>query len=209
MAILSMRARNKTSSWFMALLVAWTALSLQVALLNRFPIGGALCNLPLALVICWGAVFGSPLPPITPEALRHKSLGDVFAHQILSGSLSGLLVGALISAMYMSQLPVFALSYPLVGWMSGYLCLRNINKENLLCIPMVLLFTGLGELITAMQLNVMTMMHMLNRPDVFANMAVCVPPEAMTNAIIAPFIYYPLRRWYDLYLVKDVANPIE
>lgn len=204
MAILSMKARNKMSSWLMSGLVVWTAVTLQVALLNRFPIGGAFCNLPLALVICWGAVFGSPLPPIRPEELRRRSLGDVFSRQLLSGSLSGLLVGGLISAIYMSQLPVFSLSYPIVGWLSGYLCLRNINKENLLCIPLVLLFTGLGELIMATQLNVMTMLHMVDRANVYQNMAQVLPPEAFTNAVIAPFIYYPLRRWYELYLVKNV-----
>jgi hypothetical protein len=56
----------------------------------------------------------------------------------------------------------------------------------------------------ATQLNIMTNLHMVDRPDVFQNMAQVLPPEAFTNAIIAPFIYYPLRRWYDLYLVKHV-----
>jgi rod shape-determining protein MreD len=201
MAILSMRARTRVLEVTAAATLCWSALSLQLAVLNYFPVHGIYCNLPLTLVILWGAVFGSSVPAITPDELRTTKTSEVFLRQVASGSISGALVGAFMAALYHCMLPVYPVSYPLVGWLAGYFCLRNINKETLLCVPLVLLLTALAELLMSWQLLA------TGRPGVTADLIRTVPPESILNAIIAPFVYFPLRHWYER--THAAATPVQ
>jgi rod shape-determining protein MreD len=190
-AIFSMRTRNKLANYTLTALMCLAAMVLQIGVLNNFPVREVYCNLPLTLVIVWGAVFGSPLPPITPDELRMSTTGEIFARQLATGSVTGLLAGAFLAALYGQMLPVFPYYLPFAGWFAGYFCLRNINKENLLCIPLVFVLSLLAETLMAWQLS------MMGRSGVFEQLMQIAVPEASLNALIAPFIYFPMRRWFD------------
>ncbi|MBI4532665.1 MAG: rod shape-determining protein MreD [Candidatus Melainabacteria bacterium] len=191
MALLSMRARKKVFNIGLTAVVGSVAWLLQLTVLNNFSFEGAICNLPLTLTILWGSVFGSPLPPLRGDDLKVSTIGEVFLYQAASGSVSGALVGALLGAVYASVLPVYPLCFPIIGWLAGYFCLRNLNQETLVCIPLVLLASVAAESIMAFQL----FLH--GRPDVFPHLASIALPEAVLNALIAPFVYFPMRHWYD------------
>jgi len=201
MALLSMRARRKITDVGLVVSVCTIAIVLQFSVLNRFPVHDVFCNLPLVLVIIWGAVTGSPLPPITPDELRVSTLGQIFLRQAASGSITGALVGAFVAALYASALPIYPYYFPVIGWVSGYFSLRNINQRNLLCIPLVLVLTGLAETLMALQLII------LGEPQVIDHLIHIVVPEAILNAMIAPFIYFPMRRWFDI--VESSAVPLQ
>lgn len=174
-----------------SVLTASFALLLQMLVLNRLDLTGAICNLPLTITINWGLVFGSPLPPITTHDLRTSSLKDIFTRQILNGSPSGFLLGLLFACLYSSVIPVFPVYFPIVGWTAGYFCLRSVSQGNLLSIPLVFVLTVVSEALMAWEL------FLLGRHDVFAHMQTVILPEALLNALIAPFIYFPMRSWYD------------
>jgi hypothetical protein len=209
-----MRARKKMWDATMAATVSAVALILQETVINRFPVNDVYCNLPLTLVIVWGAVFGSPLPSITPDELRLSSAGQIFARQAASGSVSGLLLGGLIASFYASVLPIFPVYLPIIGWIAGYFCLRNINQRNFLCIPLVLILTGLAESMMALQL--MARLWLTNHDSltvastmttvIIDHLIHIVPSEAMVNAIIAPFVYFPMRSWYDFSTAMQVIK---
>lgn len=192
MALFSMRTRKKLTHYGLTALLGVAALVLQIGVLNNFPVHGVYCNLPLTVVIVWGAVFGSSMPPITPDELRLSTTGEIFLHQLASGSLTGLLAGAFLAALYSPMIPIFPVYFPIAGWFAGYFCLRNINKQNLLCIPLVFVITLLAETIMAWQLSI------VGRSGVFDQLMQIAVPEASLNALIAPFIYFPMRRWYEL-----------
>jgi rod shape-determining protein MreD len=192
MAIFSMRGRRKFAHYGLTAFIALIAMVLQVGILNNFPVNGVYCNLPLTLVIVWGAVFGSPLPPITPDELRLSTTGEVFTRQLASGSIVGFVVGAFFAALYAPMVLTFPFYLPLAGWIAGYFCLRHINQQNFLCIPLVFVLTLLAETLMAWQLFAM------GRSGVLDQLMQIAVPEACLNALIAPFIYFPMRRWYDL-----------
>ena len=191
MTVLSERARVRYWQIGAAVCIALLSWILQITVLNNFSFGGAVCNLPLTMTILWGFVFGSQVPQLSPDKLRTKSVGAVFAHQLSAGSSSGLLFGALFAAIAASQLPIYTISYPLIGWITGYFSPRNVNPETLLCMPMVLLASVLANIITAGQLAAG------GHADIFPHLSQIALPEAVLNAIIAPFIYFPLRHWHD------------
>src|SRR5262249_52460297 len=130
--------------------------------------------------------------------LRTMSTGEIFLYQASRGSKSGLLLGAFIAALYSSVLPVYPLCYPVIGWVSGYFAARHINKETLMCIPLVLLATVAAECVMAWQLS------LFGRSDVFAHLSQVVLPESLLNALIAPFVYFPLSTWHD-FLGQDAV----
>lgn len=191
MSVLSMRARQK--AWDIGLTVCVSTLVwiLQQAVLTNFTFQGAFCNLPLTMTILWGFVFGSRMSPILPDELRSRSVKEIFLHQLSSGSFSGFIFGAFIAAIYSSMLPLYPVSYPIIGWVTGYFCMRNVNPETLLCIPLVLLATVLADFIMAAQLI------LCGHADVLPHLSQIALPEALLNALIAPFIYFPMRHWYD------------
>jgi rod shape-determining protein MreD len=202
-AVLSMRARKKVVDYGVTSVICCGAIVLQFTVLNRFPVHDVFCNLPLTLVIVWGAVFGSRMPPITPDELRVSTLGQIFVRQLASGSMSGALVGALMGSLYASILPVYPLYFAVIGWIAGYFCLRNINQQNLLCVPLVFILTGLAESLFALQLGLM------GRPFVTDRLMQIALPEAIQNALIAPFIYFPMRRWYEVSEVERTPVGID
>lgn len=199
MAVLAERTRRR--AWYVLLtaFIGSLAWLIQLTVLNNFAFQGAICNLPLIFTVTWGSVFGSRLPPIMPDQLRKATLAEIFLQQAASGSLSGALVGAFFAALYASVLPVYPLSYPMIGWITGYFCLRNLNQETLICIPLVLLATVAAESMMAWQL------WTLGRPDVFLHLAQIALPEGLINAAVAPFVYFPMRRWYD-FSIADQAS---
>lgn len=191
MAVLSMRTRKKAWDMSLAVCLAFFAWVLQLTVLSNFTFQGAFCNLPLTMTILWGLVFGSPMPPITPDELRVRSAKQIFLRQLGSGSVGGCLFGAFFAAVYASMLPVYPISYPIIGWVAGYFNMRNLNPETLICLPVVLLATVFANFITAFQLVA------TGHADVFPHLAQIALPEALLNALIAPFVYFPLRRWHD------------
>lgn len=199
MALLSSRARQRTWDVGLTVCVAGLAWFLQTTVLNDFSFQGAFCDLPLVMTILWGFVFGSHLPPIGPDELRTKSAREIFLHQAASGSLTGLLFGAFVAAIYSSVLPIYPVTYPVIGWVCGYFSMRNLNPEALMCIPVVLIATVAAEIAMAFQL------FLTGHADVFPHLAQIVLPEALLNALIAPFVYLPMRSWHDFF--SSVNNP--
>jgi rod shape-determining protein MreD len=131
------------------------------------------------------------------DELRRVGLGQIVAMQAMSGSLSGALVGAFFAALYASILPVYPVCYPIVGWAAGYFCLRGFNQGAMLCIPLVLLLSVFAEAIMAIQL------HFIGRPDVLGQLVQIAVPEAIVNAIISPFVFYPMRGWFEFTKAPD------
>lgn len=197
MSVRSRRRFFEIGLTVVALVLAWL---LQLTVLSVLTFNDVLASLPLTFTAVWGSVFGSPLPPLTPEDLRTKTFGQAVAHQALSGSLSGALVGATFAALYASVLPVYPLSYPLVGWMCGYFSLKNFNQATFLCLPLVLLSTVFGETVMALQLAAIA------RPDTLPHLASVVFPEALLNALMSPFIFFPMRGWAEFTRMGERAQ---
>lgn len=191
MAVISMGARRRFWQIGLAVLLICLVWLLQLLFLSLLPLRAVLCSLPMMVTIVWGCVYGSPLQMPRAEELRHVGVSQVAAMQALSGSLSGALVGAFFAALYASIEPVYPVCFPLVGWAAGYFCLRGFNQGALLCIPLVLLLTVFGESIMAVQLAI------VGRPDVFDHLVQIAVPEAIVNAIISPFVFYPMLAWYE------------
>ena len=189
MAIMSITSRKRAWDIGLSAIVMALGWLMQVALVTRVPLNQVLCNLPLAMTIVWGTTFGSPLGRLTSDQLRHLSITTVFVRQMLSGSVSGAMVGGFFGLLYAHILPVYPYSYPLIGWVAGYFCLRGINQAMFLTIPLVFLMTALSESLTAIQL------HLIGRPDVLNHLAEFVFPEAGLNAVISPFLFFPMRAW--------------
>lgn len=191
MALLSMKERRRVGELTIAAVVLWVAWLIQLAILSKLTFSQVLCNLPLAMTIVWGATFGSRMKKPTSDELRMASVGEVLVRQLLSGSLSGALVGGFFAALSYSILPVFPVAYPVIGWIAGYFSLKNFNQAAFLCIPLVLLLTFLAEIIMAGQ------MAIVGRPDVIGHFVTIGIPEALLNALIAPVIFIPMRGWFE------------
>jgi rod shape-determining protein MreD len=183
--------RKKLESFFIVMglmLIAWL---LQITIVTYLPFCGAIANFPFVVAAVTGFVFGSPISNVTHEELRSRSTLIIFLHQLTRGSVAGMLAGAFAAALFNSILSVYPLSLPLVGWIAGYFCIRGLRQETLICIPMVLLATVLNEALNAWQFAAS------GYPQAYSELARIVMPEAVLNAIIAPFVYFPLRRWYE------------
>lgn len=219
MAIVSMRSKKRLVEVSVSALMCLSALFLQMLVLNYLGIHGSICNLPLTLTIVWGLVFGSSLAPLTAVELRRRSLKDVFMRQLLSGSHSGFLIGWFYAWMYYSIFArVFPLSFPLIGWASGYFCLRGIGQGNLLCIPLTFVLTIVGEAIISWQLSAPSVVNKIliganlevyNVSLVYEHLKLFILPEALLNSVIAPFIYFPLRSWADLVEGQQAPFPVD
>jgi len=183
----------------LAAIIIWCVWLIQLTLLAKFTLNGVMCNLPLTLTIVWAIVFGSPLKAPSPEEMRQASVVEVFFRQAMAGSVTGLLVGAVFASLFASIIPIYPICYPLVGWLAGYFCLRSFNQASLLVIPIVFIFTLVAEFTMAYQL------HILGRPDVFQNLSRIGFPEAVFNSLIGPFLFFPLRGWYE-YAVTHVMG---
>jgi hypothetical protein len=46
----------------------------------------------------------------------------------------------------------------------------------------------------------------LGRPEVFGRFVELAIPEAVLNALIAPFIFLPIKIWYDFYLEREITG---
>ena len=173
---------------------------LQINVLTRLTLGGLLCNLPLTFTIVWASIFGSRLPRLTADDLRTLSLREIISYQALSGSLSGALIGALFAAFYASVTPVYPFGYPLIGWIAGYFSLKRVSHAQFLVVPMVLCGSVLAGISMALQLSFM------GRPEVMPRFIEAVLPEAVMNALSAPFIFLPIKRWDDFATRKEVVG---
>lgn len=207
MAIVSMRSKRRVLEIAIAAFLCFLAFLMQVLALNYFGIHGSICNLPLTLTIVWGLVFGSSMRNLTAVQLRKRSFREIFAHQLASGSHSAFLVGWLFSWLFNSVMPVYPIYFPLIGWTAGYFCLRGLGQGNLLAIPMTFVLTIVAEALMSWQLYlVFLFFHQSAKPDemvqqfhiLFDHLNTFILPEALLNSIIAPFIYFPMRSWYDL-----------
>lgn len=176
-------------------LVVWV---IQLAILSQIRLNDVQCNLVLTVTIVWGITFGSQLEAPTIDELRLSTLKSVLVRQLLSGSVSGALLGFCFASLYASILPIYPISYPIVGWIGGYFSLKKFNRALIFCIPLVLIFTFLSELITAVQLMI------LHRPNVLDNFVRVVLPEAALNSLIAPFVFFPMRGWIEFAKYRDL-----
>jgi hypothetical protein len=203
-----MRTKKRVIEISLAALLCVSAFLIQMLALNYLGIHGINANLPLTLVIVWGLVFGSSLPTLTAAELRRRSFSEVFTRQIASGSHSGFLIGWFFSWVYFFIMPIYPITYPLIGWASGYFCLRGLGQGNLLSIPLTFILTLIAEAIMSWELVLFGGQMDFTRPSmlfsaewskvVFDHLGLIILPEALLNAIIAPFIYFPMRSWYDL-----------
>lgn len=200
MAILSMKTRKKGLDVAIVSLACAAAWILQLTVMNQLFFQGAICNLPLTVTVLWGYVVGSSLPQLRADELRIYPVSTIFLRQILSGSVTGALVGALFAALYSSVSPVYPIAFPLIGFIAGYFSMKNLNQETLFCIPLTLLATVMAEGVMALQLG------MLGRPYVFDHLSHIILPEALLNALIAPFVYFPLRHWYEYRRAEAVVE---
>jgi rod shape-determining protein MreD len=196
----SIRLRARLWEIGLAAAVIFFAWLFQSNILTRLSVGGLMCNLPLTFTIVWATVFGTRLSNLTADNFRILSLNEIIAYQAVSGSLSGALIGAVFAALYASVLPVYPISYPLIGWIAGYFCLKNVNHAHFLTIPIVLCASVLAESIMALQLFAMA------RPEIMSRFIDSALPEAVMNALIAPWIYLPMRSWYEFRTAKEVAG---
>ncbi len=191
MSFFSIRMRRRIGAISMTMLIIAIAWVLQLAVVSRLFVTGVGCSLPLTIIIVWGITFGSPIERPSVDELRLTTIKTAIFRQAMLGSISGALLGAAFAALYSSVLPVYPVAYPLVGWISGYFCLRNFNKAIILVIPLVLILTFLSEAINAVEL------YALGRPLVFDNFIEISVTEAVLNALIAPFVFLPMRGWYE------------
>jgi rod shape-determining protein MreD len=191
MAMFSLSGRRKLTEFGLSVALIYFTWFLQLTILSLFNVKDVMCSLPLTLTIVWGAVFGSRLPALTSDEISQSSLSDVILRQAVAGSLSAALVGGTFGALYSCTLPVYPIYLPMIGWISGYFCLKNFSQATFLTIPIVFLATILGETLMALQLM------LLHRPDVIQHLVQIAVPEAAVNAIIAPLVFLPLRGWYD------------
>ena len=201
MAMYSTSGRRKLTEIGLSVGIIYFAWILQLTVLSAITLKDVICNLPLTITIVWGAVFGSTLPALTTDEMRKSSLSDVVLRQAVAGSLSAALVGATFGALYAGVIPTYPVYLPVIGWISGYFCLKNYPSASLLAIPLVFMATILAETLMAGQLMV------LGRPEVMKNLVQIAIPEAAINAIIAPLVFMPLRGWYDFARAHlDVAD---
>lgn len=198
MSFLTNRTRGRIGALGFCVLIVAIVWMLQMAVLSQIRLDEVQCNLVLTFTIVWGITFGSPLEAPTLDELRLSTLKSVLLRQLLSGSLSGALLGAVFSSLYSSVLPIYPIAYPIVGWTAGYFCLKKFNRALIFCIPLVLIFTFLSEMITAIQLLV------LQRPGVIENFVRIVLPEGVLNSLIAPFIFFPMRGWIEFTRLKEL-----
>jgi len=196
----SIRVRTRLCDIGLGTVVVIFAWLLQTNVLTRLSLNGLLCSLPLTFTIVWASVFGSRLPLLNSDDLRTLSMTEIISYQALSGSLSGALVGATFAALFASVLPVYPVAYPLIGWVAGYFSLKRVNQAVFLTIPLVFCASVLAESFTALQLAVS------GRPEIMSRFIYAVLPEAAMNALIAPSIFLPIRRWYDFWTSKEVAG---
>jgi rod shape-determining protein MreD len=175
---------------------------LQSDIITRLSLGSIMCNLPLTFTIVWAAVFGSQIKPLSIDSLRALSMQEVVLQQAISGCLSGSFVGAAFAALYASVLPIYPVSYPIIGWVTGYFTLKRINHAQLFCIPLVLFASVLAEFVTACQLIA------LRRPFVFEHFLQLALPEAALNALIAPLLYVPVSKWYDFKISQELSHEV-
>jgi hypothetical protein len=47
---------------------------------------------------------------------------------------------------------------------------------------------------------------MIGRPEVLPRLAEIAFPEAILNSLIAPFIYFPMRAWFEFFTSRDVRE---
>ncbi len=189
MAVISTRAKGRLGEVSIAAFVIFLAWVVQMSVLSKFRFTDVVANLPLAMTIVWGLTFGSPMEKPTADELRVSSVSSIFMRQLFSGSPSGAIVGAFFAALAASVLPIFPVSYPLVGWIAGYFSLRNFNQAAFLCIPLTVVLTFLGEMIMAGQLA-------LTGRDVLGHLVAISVPEALLNGLISPVLFIPMRGWY-------------
>lgn len=209
MAIVSMRSKKRLLEVAVSTLLCISAFLIQMLVLNYFGIHGSICNLPLTLTIVWGLVFGTRLANLTATELRRRSLAEVFSRQLASGSHGGFLVGWFFSWLYFSVMPVYPIAFPLVGWSAGYLCLRGLGQGNLLSIPMTFILTIFAEAVMSWELFAMERAGIFSNQNVFEHLSSFILPEALLNSVIAPFIYFPMRAWYDMVEGEQSAFPID
>lgn len=219
MAIVSMRSRKRLLEVSISGFLCIVAFFMQMQVLNNLDIHGSICNLPLTLTIVWGLVFGSTLPPLTATELRRRSFGEIFSRQLASGSPSGFLIGWFLSWVNYYIFPVvYPLSFPLVGWASGYFCLRSLGQGNLLAIPLTFILTIIAEGLMSWELfaiyvfshpTVPVAQYIVEYNRLFSHLSGFILPEALLNSVIAPFIYFPMRRWYELVEGQQSSFPID
>ena len=191
MFLLSIKARHRLLELSLAFAVIYFVWFLQSDVLTKFSVHNLFCNLPLTFTIIWASIFTSSIKPLNSDDIQIRSISAIVLYQAMSGSISGALVGAFFAALYASILPVYLISYPLIGWVCGYFPLKTVQHASFYSILLVLLGTILAEFITAAQLMA------LGRTDVLSCFAQITIPEAVLNALIAPFIYVPLKAWHD------------
>ena len=198
MHLISIRTRNRIWDLSLAGIVIYIIWLLQFNILTRLALRGLFCNLPLTFVIVWSSIFSSSLNRLSADDIRVRSFGQIALYQAMAGSLSGALIGAVFAVLYGSVTPVYLVSYPLIGWIVGYFPLKSINHAAFYSIALVFLASILGEFFTASQLII------LGRAEVFGRFVELAIPEAVLNALIAPFIFLPIKAWYDFGLEQEV-----
>jgi len=199
---LSIKTRRHLWELSLAFAVIFFIWILQSDLLTQLSLHHLFCNMPLTFIIIWASIYTTSITPLNSNDVKIRSVINIILYQAISGSVSGAIVGAVFAALYASVLPVFLISYPLIGWIAGYFPLRKIQHASFYCILLVLFGTILAEFITACQLA------LLGRAEVFSCFVQIAVPEAVLNALLAPFIFIPLKAWYDFGLEREViVNP--
>jgi rod shape-determining protein MreD len=199
MHLISIRTRTRIWEISLSTIVIYIVWLLQLNILTRLALRGLFCNLPLTFIIVWSSIFTSSMSRLSADDLRIRSVWQIAIYQAMSGSFSGALIGAAFAVLYGSVTPVYLLSYPLIGWICGYFPLKSINNGAFYSIALVFFFSVLGEFLTALQLIV------LGRSEVFGRFVDLALPEAVLNALIAPFIFLPIKAWYDFSLEREVT----
>ena len=83
-------------------IVVWI---IQLAILSQLRLMDVQCNLVLTVIIVWAVSFGSPVEAPTMDELRLSTFKSILIRQLLSGSISGALLGLCFASLYSSVLP--------------------------------------------------------------------------------------------------------
>ncbi len=191
MNVFSISTRQKLFLIFLMVSFAYVAWLIQLIFIVKLKLSHSIANLPLTIVIVTGLMANKKRLKYPPGQIAKLSLRELIKSQFKNGSLVGLGLGAFMASLEKSLTGSFPVSYIFVGYLSGYFSLRNFNWPVILIIPLVFMFSILSECIYAIQL--------FQIPGVYNHLIRFAMVEASLNALIAPFVYYPINTLYEFW----------
>ena len=194
MNILSISSKQKLFLIFLVISFSFFAWVIQIIFIGKLRLAHVCANLPLTIIIVTGLVANFNYPKENPNEIKRISLGQVVKNQFKNGSISGLFLGLFLASIEKSLTGVLPIAYPLVGFLAGYFSLGNFSLPVFLIIPLVFMFSVLAQAIFSLELFFLHVNGVFNHLINFAMI------EASINALIAPFVYFPINAIYEYWI---------